>query len=83
MDYREFAKWLANKDSNGANDYEFAEFFVYLKKVIEHDIQSPDDLTVDDMRNFDVEGFTKWLKESLYEIIFDEELCDGAWWKGE
>ena len=81
MNESELAKWLANTDGDGATDEEFAEFFVKLYLIWNNKKDPKENLTADDMKNFDTLRFTTWLKEVLDEIIFLDEVDASAWWK--
>lgn len=80
MDIREVATWLANIDSNGCSDVEFAEVFVLMRKIWE--TRNPDyNLTKKDMEECDVENLTGWIASCLDEILFSDEIDRSAWWK--
>lgn len=74
MIYNNVANWI----HNSCTDEEFAETMVSLWKRHKGGDNS---LKVDDMKNFDVEAFTNWLKGCLKEILFSKEICSSAWWK--
>lgn len=82
MNVREVATWLANVDSNGCTDIEFAEMFVLMFKMW----RSEDPNTVlekEDMLNFNQFEFCNWLEFCLGEIIDSDEIDQSAWWKKE
>ena len=82
MDVREVAAWLANVDSNGCTDEEFAELFVLMYKMWKN--SDPEaKLTKDDMWEFNEFEFCDWLRFSLGEIISNDEIDQSAWWKQE
>ncbi len=80
MNNREVAAWLANLDSNGATDEEFAEF-VALAYLIWKTKDPNHELTKEDMQNLDVEDLTDSLKQVMNEIVFSEEMDQSCWWK--
>ena len=82
MDIREVATWLTNIDGNGASDEDFAECMVMMYKMF---LTSDTNInvTAKDMLAFDVEAFTKWIKDCLVEIIWSDEMCTSCWWKQE
>jgi hypothetical protein len=82
MDVREVATWLANVDSNGCTDEEFAEVFVLMYKMWRSK-DSNTDLEKEDMLNFDEFEFCDWLRSCLGEIIDSDEIDQSAWWKKE
>lgn len=82
MSVREIAQWLANIDSNGCSDEEFAETFVLMFKIWK--TQNNDyELDKKDMKEFDIDKFLEWLRICLGEIIQSEEIDVSAWWKQE
>lgn len=81
-DYMEFAEWLVNLDSEGAEDETFAEFFVALYKIWNAELGEP--VTKEDMKTFPIDEFTNWLNACLHEIIDEHsDCCKSAWWKKE
>lgn len=76
----EFARLLANVDGDGLPDEFLASGFVLAYKMREKD-NADIVLTVDDMRNADVDKITNLLNKVLKEIIFDDDVCSDAWWK--
>lgn len=75
MNPREIAEWLAND----ASDEEFAEMFVYLRRISKGKL---DDIKAsEDMTEIDIDGLCDWIKKSLDEIIHDEDCDTYAWWK--
>lgn len=71
-----------------ADEIEVAEMFVKFWKLMDVDPNGTTsageiDVTADDMNHFDLDGFLKFLKVFLGEIIFSEEIEASAWWKGE
>lgn len=82
MSVREIAAWLANVDSNGCTDEEFAEVFVLMYKMW-HSEDPNTDLEKEDMLNFNEFEFTDWLRSCLGEIINSDEVDQSAWWKQE
>lgn len=81
LDNREVAEWLNNADGNGASDEDFAETMVFMY-LINKGAKKPDEnLTESDMRSFDTNEFTKWIKDVMDEILFSEEIDSSAWWK--
>lgn len=82
MSVREIAAWLANVDSNGCTDEEFAEVFVLMYKMWRSEDPNTD-LEKEDMLNFNEFEFTDWLKSCLGEIIDSDEIDQSAWWKQE
>ena len=79
MTPKEVAEWLINEDGNGASDEEFAEMFVYLRRISKG---NTDDIkTSEEMTDIDVDKLCEWIKKSLDEIIFGEECDLFAWWK--
>ena len=82
MDLVEVARWLANVDSNGCTDEEFAECMVRFYKMwkqCSNDIT----LTADDMWGFNTKEFGEWITTVLNEIIFNEYIDPSCWWKKE
>ena len=77
------AEWLANINQEGADDIQFAETMVMLYKIQQADTEEIDhiNITAEDIKKFDIEGFTDWLKETLNEIINSDEVDSSAWWK--
>lgn len=82
MDVREVAAWLANVDSNGCTDEEFAEVFVLMNKMRDEN-KTDVDITQEDMLQFNEFEFCSWLKFCLGEIIDSDEIDESAWWKKE
>ena len=82
MDVREVAAWLANVDSNGCTDEEFAEVFVLIHKMW-HSEDPNAELKKGDMLQFDEFEFCDWLRHCLGEIIDSDEVNQSAWWKKE
>lgn len=82
MSVREIAAWLANVDSNGCTDEEFAEVFVLMYKMWRSTDPNAD-LEKEDMLNFNEFEFTDWLRSCLGEIIDSDEVDQSAWWKQE
>lgn len=82
MSVKEIAAWLANVDSNGCTDEEFAEVFVLMYKMW-HSGDPNADLEKEDMLNFNEFEFTDWLRSCLGEIIDSDEVDQSAWWKKE
>lgn len=80
MSLSEIAAWLANVDSEGCTDEEFAETFVLMNKIKK---EERNDVVVEteDMLNFNAKEFAEWLADCLDEIIFSEEVDQSAWWK--
>lgn len=72
--------WLANIDGDGAGDEEFAEFFVRFYKIWKTNNKYIE-LTKEDMLNFNVLEFSKWISNCLNEIIFSDEIDSHCWWK--
>lgn len=82
MNIKEVAAWLANVDSNGCTDVEFAELFVLMFKMWRS--QNPNtELEKEDMLQFDEFEFCRWLRFCLGEIISNDEIDQSAWWKQE
>lgn len=82
MSVKEIAAWLANVDSNGCTDEEFAEVFVLMFKMWRSEDPNTD-LEKEDMLNFNEFEFTDWLRSCLGEIIDSDEVDQSAWWKQE
>lgn len=82
MNVREVATWLANVDSNGCTDEEFAGVFVLMYKMWKNNDPEAK-VTKDDMWEFDESEFSDWIHETLWEIIESEETNQSAWWKKE
>lgn len=71
-----------------ATDDEYAEFFVKFIKLIKIDpdgTTDADEISIDkdDMRNFNLDDVKKYITTALDEIIFSDDICSSAWWKGE
>ena len=71
-----------------ATDEEYAEFFVKFFKLLkaDPDCTTPaDEIDIDesDMRNFTLGDVKKYITDALDEIIFSDDICMSAWWKGE
>ena len=80
MDERKIATWLANIDSNGASDEEFAETIV-LSYMIWKTGNRNYQLTAEDMKNADTAELTGHIKMCLDEILFSEDADPSCWWK--
>ena len=81
-DLKEVANWLANVDSNGANDAEFAETVVLAYKIWQtEDVNAT--LTKEDMLTADTKAITELLEAILDEIIYSNEADQECWWKRE
>lgn len=93
MDVKTFVEWLLNMDDDGAEDEDFAGFFVWLYKTWMWKTEYADPITEYDTRSFPINEFTNWMKlfpideftswldESLNIIDDDSECCPSAWWK--
>lgn len=80
MNVSEIAAWLANVDSNGCTDEEFAEVFVLMYKMWKQ-TNADTTLETEDMLNFNAKEFGDWIGNCLNEIIYSEEVDQSAWWK--
>ncbi|MBR1508152.1 MAG: hypothetical protein IJ619_09145 [Eubacterium sp.] len=76
MTPEEVGKWLAD----GASDEEFAEALVWYEQYRKNG--SAAHCIAADMNNCDVEGMMDNLRNTMNEILFSEDICSNAWWKG-
>lgn len=79
MNTLELAKTLIN-----ATDEEFAEVFAYLNRFHKSNgiIRDENRLTKDEM-SLDTYELSRWIEDSLREIIYSEEIDSSAWWKDD
>lgn len=72
------------KALNNATDEEYAEVFAYLNRFYKAKgiVENEDRITKAEM-DFDTYDLCKWIRKSLQEIIFSEEIDSSAWWKDD
>lgn len=79
MNTFELAKTLVN-----ATDEEFAEVFAYLNRFhkVKGIVKNEGRITKAEM-DFGTYELCEWIRKSLDEIIFSEEIDSSAWWKDD
>lgn len=71
-------------DPELTDDTEFAEFFVMMDKLgYMNKPKWTNNLTREDMGNFNEKMFCHNLEKILWEVIHSDEIMQSAWWKQE